>query len=54
MKWYFRDEDLAKDEFLLALFKQWPDLEHDPIRFIWIEKKKDVQNGTVSKKARCD
>ena len=41
MRWYFRDEDLAKGdsvgELLRALFARMkPLLEYDETRFIWI------------------
>lgn len=43
MRWYFRDEDLAKDEpqGLCRLFElMQPALEYDEMRCIWIMKRK--------------
>lgn len=41
MRWFFREEDLAKDDTLLALFKVMrPYLEYDIYRCIWIQRRK--------------
>jgi hypothetical protein len=55
MRWFFRDDDLMKEEWLRQLFAAMRSaLEYDETRFIWIMKRTVRADARIPRNAQAN